>query len=281
MSGSHSPRERRPAQGGTLLLASIACLLTLALPGAGASSTAVVDKGGASASASNSAYSEQVLADGPRSYWRLGETSGTSAADVTGANGGTYGGGVTLGQPGALTGDPDHGRLVRRCQRLRRRPRLELAGRDRLGHARGLGQENEVRSVAGRDRQAGKRPVQVRELRTLVQHEQPGGRLFRRRRRLCLGCHARSTRTGTTSLRPYDNATAKLYVDGTLAAQATSTIRLTANTLPLNMARSNSGSMLLRRPPRRGGPLRHRALGGPDPRPLRDGPGDRQRARPS
>jgi Concanavalin A-like lectin/glucanases superfamily/Camelysin metallo-endopeptidase len=41
------------------------------------------------------------------SYWRLGETSGTSAKDAMSSNNGTYTGGVTLGQTGALTGDTD------------------------------------------------------------------------------------------------------------------------------------------------------------------------------
>jgi hypothetical protein len=47
------------------------------------------------------AYSTAVLKDLPSFYWRLGETSGTAAADATG-NGftGTYAGGFTLGQPG-------------------------------------------------------------------------------------------------------------------------------------------------------------------------------------
>src|SRR5690348_8202795 len=54
-----------------------------------------------------SAYSTAVLADGPSSYWRLGETSGSTATDQRGAAPGTYSGHVTLGQPGALTGDPD------------------------------------------------------------------------------------------------------------------------------------------------------------------------------
>jgi PKD repeat protein len=40
-------------------------------------------------------------------YWRLGERSGTSACDVTGAHGGTYSGSVTLGQAGAPSGDAD------------------------------------------------------------------------------------------------------------------------------------------------------------------------------
>ncbi|MFL5821237.1 MAG: LamG-like jellyroll fold domain-containing protein, partial [Solirubrobacteraceae bacterium] len=40
-------------------------------------------------------------------YWRLGETSGTVASDVKGAHPGEYEGGVTLGVPGLISGDPN------------------------------------------------------------------------------------------------------------------------------------------------------------------------------
>lgn len=54
------------------------------------------------------AYANAVLADSPVAYWRLGESSGTSAADASGnANTGTYAGGVTLAQAGALAAEPD------------------------------------------------------------------------------------------------------------------------------------------------------------------------------
>jgi large repetitive protein len=39
------------------------------------------------------------------SYWRLGEPSGTTAADSKGTNTGTYTGGYTLGQTGAIAND--------------------------------------------------------------------------------------------------------------------------------------------------------------------------------
>jgi hypothetical protein len=53
-------------------------------------------------------YRGAVLADSPLSYWRLGEASGTLAADASGnGRNATYGGGVTLGAAGALTGDLD------------------------------------------------------------------------------------------------------------------------------------------------------------------------------
>lgn len=55
-----------------------------------------------------SQYVAAILADAPLAYWRLGESSGTVAADSSG-NGhtGTYVGGPTLGVTGALFSDPD------------------------------------------------------------------------------------------------------------------------------------------------------------------------------
>jgi hypothetical protein len=52
-------------------------------------------------------YASAVLQDRPSSYWRLGELSGTLAADSAGYNDATYSGTLTLGQPGAVTTDPD------------------------------------------------------------------------------------------------------------------------------------------------------------------------------
>jgi PKD repeat protein len=52
-------------------------------------------------------YRSLVLADGPVSYWRLGEPGGGTAADSAGTNTGSVRGGVVLGAPGALIGDPD------------------------------------------------------------------------------------------------------------------------------------------------------------------------------
>ena len=53
-----------------------------------------------------SGYQGSILGtSGLLSYWRLGETSGTTANDARGSNNGTYTGGFTLNQPGALTDD--------------------------------------------------------------------------------------------------------------------------------------------------------------------------------
>jgi PKD repeat protein len=54
----------------------------------------------------SASYRDSVLADSPRAYWRLGETSGTSAADASGNNrAGSYVGSPALGQTGALVAD--------------------------------------------------------------------------------------------------------------------------------------------------------------------------------
>lgn len=53
-----------------------------------------------------SAYALAVLADAPLAYYRLGETSGTVAADSSGnAHSGTYTNNPTLGAAGLVTGD--------------------------------------------------------------------------------------------------------------------------------------------------------------------------------
>ncbi len=56
--------------------------------------------------AGTSAYRAAVMADAPLAYWRLGEASGTVAADQLNAHNGTYANNPTLGQAGALFGDP-------------------------------------------------------------------------------------------------------------------------------------------------------------------------------
>lgn len=56
----------------------------------------------------SNAYSSVVLAKGPVGYWRLGELAGPTASDSSGDGyDGSYFGNPTLGQPGAINGDPD------------------------------------------------------------------------------------------------------------------------------------------------------------------------------
>ena len=52
-------------------------------------------------------YVMEVMADSPIAYWRLGESSGTTASDAVGTKHGTYTGSVTLGVAGLVLNDPD------------------------------------------------------------------------------------------------------------------------------------------------------------------------------
>jgi hypothetical protein len=67
-----------------------------------ATDTIELDRTGAS-----SAYSNAVLGDGPAAYWRLGESSGTTALDATGGDNGAYRNGVQLARSSLLIGDPN------------------------------------------------------------------------------------------------------------------------------------------------------------------------------
>ncbi len=53
----------------------------------------------------SSAYAAAVAGDGPVSHWRLGETSGITAADSFGTNPGTYLNGVSLGAASLVSSD--------------------------------------------------------------------------------------------------------------------------------------------------------------------------------
>jgi hypothetical protein len=69
------------------------------------SNTASATTGATSPPPTTTSYSSAVVADGPVSYWRLGETAGTTAADVRGVNTGSYVNAPTLGQPSLLASD--------------------------------------------------------------------------------------------------------------------------------------------------------------------------------
>jgi hypothetical protein len=59
-----------------------------------------------------SSYSNAVLGDGPAGYWRLGETSGSTAVDASGGDNGSFVNGPALGQTSLLPGDSSN-RAVR------------------------------------------------------------------------------------------------------------------------------------------------------------------------
>ena len=84
-------------------------------------------------------YSSSVLADSPLAYWRLGESSGSTAADASG-NGrtGSYLNTPTLGAGGALTLGLEHGGRLQRHRRVPERP-VRCGAQPGAGDGRGLG----------------------------------------------------------------------------------------------------------------------------------------------
>lgn len=74
---------------------------------------------GGSGGGGTTSYADEVLSDNPTAYWRLGESSGTTAADEQGSWDGTYVNSPTLGEPGALAGDSDTSVLFTRVDQDR------------------------------------------------------------------------------------------------------------------------------------------------------------------
>jgi hypothetical protein len=92
----HAARLRGARTRRALAAAATIALAALALPP------------GAAADPPTDPYATRVM-DRPSlvSYWRLGETSGTTADDAKNGRDGVYEGNVTLGAPSALSGDPN------------------------------------------------------------------------------------------------------------------------------------------------------------------------------
>ena len=86
-----------------IMAVRVACLIAAA-----ATMLAVAAGWPAGAAAQSGGYAAAVVATpGLKAYWRLGESSGTVAADRTGSAPGSYLGGAGLGARGALHADPD------------------------------------------------------------------------------------------------------------------------------------------------------------------------------
>ena len=181
------------------------------------------------------------MANNPRAYWRLGESTGTAAADETGVNTATYNN-VGLGNTSALTGDrntsasfngltsyviaPDSNSLDATTgvtveawiKRTKGGVWQEVVAKAGDGSSKN---ENYSLWVSPFDKAA----AFFGNGTTFVRIETPGA--------LDTNWHY--------IVATYNNATAKIYKDGVLQSSVTSTVNLTPNSLPLNMGRINAG----------------------------------------
>jgi hypothetical protein len=165
------------------------------------------------------AYVATVLATGPLSYWRLGEASGTTAADSKGTNPGTYIGSPTLGAPGALTGDSNTAATLNGTSQS-----MQVAGLPGFGTQMAVGSwfKTTVRGPGTRDIVGTPGPY------SFSLHENPDGSIGYN-----LFTAAGSGFAGMNSALAYDNGgwhlavgtfdgtNARLYVDGALVAGPT------------------------------------------------------------
>jgi hypothetical protein len=188
-------------------------------------------------------YREQVLAASPGAYWRLGETSGTSAADETGANSGTYNN-VLLGEPSALSSDPN--------------PSASFSGAQsyvRVPDSPSLDMTSAVTVELWAKRRTISSTYQV-----LVGKPGNGQAKFENYA-VWLGTSNRYTAyfgNGSTSVAvttpavtdtnwhqivATDNGSrVRIYMDGVLKQDVATTLQLTANSLPLNIGRANANN---------------------------------------
>jgi len=195
------------------------------------------------ASGATSAYRDQVLADHPSAYWRLGETSGTVAADETGAAPGTLVNGVLLGQTGALLGDPDTAASFDGVDDY-----VTVPDRPALAVTAGVTVEAWVK----RSRSAAYQVVVGKPGNGQSKYESYSLWLDTANDPVAyFGNGTSYARVASPSpldtgwhyvAATYDNATARLYVDGKLTASGSSSVQLTPNTLPLSIGHAYGGA---------------------------------------
>jgi hypothetical protein len=184
-------------------------------------------------------YRDDVLSDNPAGYWRLGESSGTVAASEVGATtNGTYANGVTLNQPGALTGDSNR-----------------AAGFDGVNDIVTVPHSSALNATSGVTIQAWVKRSKTGAWQNIL--GKPGnGANAAQNYALWLNTTNQPVAlfgNGTTSVATYapaidtnwhhivatyNNATARVYIDGVLRASTDSNLQLKANTQPLLIGRT-------------------------------------------
>jgi hypothetical protein len=223
-------RQQNGAHRAIALGFAVAALALLAGGGA-------VSAGAATPTAS---YRQVVLNASPASYWRLGETSGTSAADETGANPGTYNN-VLLGAPGALACDSNTSASfdgVQSYTRVPDSPSLDMTSAVTVEFWAKRRTITSTYQVL-----VGKPGNGVSKFENYAVWLAPSGRYT-----AYFGNGSTSVAVTTQAITDTnwhhvvatDNgSTVRIYLDGVLKETAATTLQLTANTQPLNLGRTN------------------------------------------
>jgi hypothetical protein len=191
-----------------------------------------------------SGYRSAVIADAPRGYWRLGEASGTTAADETGTSAGSYQNGVVLGQPGALATDVNTAASFDGVNDV-----VSVPNATPLNATSGVTVEAWVKRtksgawqniVAKPGNGANASQNYALWVNTLNQPVAIFGN-----NSTSVAAYAPAIDTNWHHVAAtYDNATAKVYVDGVLKVSVSSTVQLTANTQPLLIGRTTDNTRI-------------------------------------
>jgi hypothetical protein len=188
-------------------------------------------------------YHEQVLAASPAAYWRLGETSGTSAADETGANPGTYNN-VLLGEPSALSSDSSPSASFSGTQsyvRVPASPSLDMTSAVTVElWAKRRTISNTYQVLVGKP---GNGQSKFENYALWLAPSNKYTAYF--------GDGSTSVAVQTPAITntnwhhvvaTYNGSRARIYLDGVLKQEIPQTLQMTANTLPLNIGRANNGT---------------------------------------
>ena len=172
-------------------------------------------------------YRQLIASMSPVAHWRLGETSGTTAADSSGANTGTYSGGFTLGVSGLLTGDTD------RAVQLN-----GTSGQVAVPNAAALNPTNAISvaawgtstSFSNRNPRIVQKGTSDNQYRLLVE----GGQVVWSITGVgTVSAAAPSLNTRHFYVGTYDRANIRLYIDGAQVASAPATAAIPSTTQPL------------------------------------------------
>ncbi len=195
------------------------------------------------ASAVAAGYRDEVISDNPAAYWRLGEASGTVAANEIAANTGTYTGGVLVGQQSALSGDTNTAATFDGVN-----DHIVVPQSTTLDATAGVTVELWAKRTKNASWQVlvGKPGNGQSQLENYAIWFDSSNRLqayFGNGTTHVSAAWGTAVDTGWHHIAAtYDNAVARLYVDGVQRAQTSSTVQLTPSANALNIGRSNDGS---------------------------------------
>jgi hypothetical protein len=189
-------------------------------------------------------YRDEVLTDSPRAYWRLGETGGSTATDELGALPGTYTNGVLLNQPGALASETNPAASfdgVNDYMVVPTSSSLDLTSAVTVEFwAKRRAISSTFQVLVGKPGNGQSRFENYAVWLNTANNYQA---YFGDGTTYVQVTTSAVTDTNWHHIVATDNgATAKIYLDGVLKESKSTTLRLTANTNPLNFGRANNNT---------------------------------------